>query len=124
MGHDTMAVWVDDERRAPAHVLYVDGTRAWRGTGRERSPGSLGDEDFCADGGGSGTGPTEAAPIVKYDNRAGKKGYSSRAVKTFLKTREKREQNGNGLAKSGGPGWSERLALVSTSCTGCGLDTM
>jgi hypothetical protein len=25
-----MAVWVDDERRAPAHVLYVDGTLAWR----------------------------------------------------------------------------------------------
>ena len=51
-----MAVWVDDERRAPAHVLYVDGTLAWRGSGRERSPGGLGDEDFRADGGGSGTG--------------------------------------------------------------------
>jgi hypothetical protein len=44
-----MAVWVDDERRAPAHVLYVDGTLAWRGSGRERSPGGLGDEDFRAD---------------------------------------------------------------------------
>ena len=51
-----MAVWVDDERRAPAHVLYVDDTLAWRGSGRERSPGGLGDEDFRADGGGSGTG--------------------------------------------------------------------
>ena len=59
-----MAVWVDDERRAPAHVLYVDGTLAWRGSGRERSPGGLGDEDFCANGGGSGTGPTEAAPCL------------------------------------------------------------
>jgi hypothetical protein len=62
-----MAVWVDDERRAPAHVLYVDGTLAWRGSGRERSPspGGLGDEDFRADGGGSGTdGPTEADPIL------------------------------------------------------------
>ena len=50
---------------APAHVLYVDGTLAWRGSGRERSPGGLGDEDFRADGGGSGTGrrPTEAASI-------------------------------------------------------------
>ena len=28
---------------APAHVLYVDGTLAWRGSGRERSPGGLGD---------------------------------------------------------------------------------
>ena len=59
-----MAVWVDDERRAPAHVLYVDGTLAWRGSGRERSPGGLGDEDFRADGGGSGTGPTEAARVI------------------------------------------------------------
>ena len=25
---------------------YVDGTLAWRGSGRERSPGGLGDEDF------------------------------------------------------------------------------
>ena len=36
-------------------MLYVDGTLAWRGSGRERSPGGLGDEDFRADGGGSGT---------------------------------------------------------------------
>ena len=58
-----MAVWVDDERRAPAHVLYVDGTLAWRGSGRERSPGGLGDEDFRADGGGSGTGRRRRDPI-------------------------------------------------------------
>ena len=58
-----MAVWVDDERRAPAHVLYVDGTLAWRGSGRERSPGGLGDEDFRADG-GVGDGPTEAAECI------------------------------------------------------------